>query len=259
MLEVHPSGQAVNLIAPFDKMTTPIIPQLLNGFMADEELKRDHSVYMHTRDFLPMPVYKSPLLVFIMKRRWDNRFSDSFAVISILRQIIQCYCLNPFLDYTKENKKLMDDAHTCMINETSRLEENMFDELQKIENPADFVQIMERTTIERINILEKCIHSMFNFDFPLEYSLTPREAPPIDKSIDKKHISRLFCHFFETKQLLRNVHMEKALPDDAPFEPTIYFNILDMKDRIFRDPELHNGYLDRWTVSEYINFLKLEG
>lgn len=256
MLEVHPSGKAVNLLPQYAKMTIPIIPQLINGFMADEELKRDHSVYMHTRDFLPMPVFKSPLLVFIMKKHWDNRYADSFQVISILRQIIQCYCVNPFLDYNKENEKRLADAHSWMVEETSKLEEGLFKEL---EGGADFVTTMERTTIERIHILEECIHRMFDLDIPLEYCLTPPQAPPLDSGIEKRQVAQLLCHYFETKQLLRNVHMEKGLPDDAKFEPTVYFDIEDMKTRIFRDSSLHNGYLDRWTIAEYINFLKLEG
>lgn len=257
ILDIHPSGKAVS-VKPKYHLKIPVTPQLLNGFLGDEAFKTDHADYMHSRDFLVMPVHVSPLYCAIQKLPLKQRYTDSFESISILRTIIQCFRVNPYLE-SGENRKCIVESHNWMIEQTNALEEKMFEALEKLntEDLKGFIQIMEQSTLERIHVLEETIWRMFKLEriMPLEYCLTPKVTPSFQGKPEDAR--RLMAHYFETKQLLRNIRMEKSLPDDVEYEPVRYFDIEAIRNGRWDPNTLYNSYLDPQTVKEYKLFLKL--
>jgi len=233
VLSLHPSGKAVSLNPKF-KLKTPITPQLLNGFMSDEAFRRDHSMYMHSRDFLPMPVSASPLLCMIMHgRTLFERYTDSFKTLSMLRTIVQCFAVNPFL----RNDQIMN-AHKRVLEQTTVMEEALHKELENVTDVNQFILIMKKSTLYRIHMYEQCVRDMFKLDVPLECCLTPdEENVPME-------LQSILQHYLETKEAIRNVRLEKALPDGQSFTPIKYFTF-------------PSDY--QTLMAEYLKFIKKKG
>lgn len=244
ILLLHGSGKLVS-VKPGNKPKTPVTPQLLNGFMSEERFRIDHAMYMHSRDFLPMPVPASPILCLLMQSRSHfNRYTDSFATLSQLRIIVQCFALNPYL----RNERI-EKAHAKALEQTVVLEEQMHKEIANIgDNVDQFIKILERTTYYRIHIYEQCVHDMFEMNIPLACCLTPSNETVIAQDVDR--MQSILFHFLKNKEAIRNVRMEKAMPEGETYEHIKYFSC---------DPNaqpLYNNFLDRQTVMEYLKFIQ---
>lgn len=253
ILEIHPSKNAVSVPQQY-QLNVPVTPHLLNGFLSDPELRNDHADYMHTCDFLIMPVHVSPLLCAIQKLSWRKRYVDSFESISILRLIIQCFRVNPHLP---GDKKRIREAHDWMIEETNKLEMALVEQLEELtdDNLEGFITIMEQSTLRRIRILEETIWRMFSVGkvFPLAACLTPLETPNLTEGLPE--MRRVTARYLETKQLLRNIRAEKALPEGNTYQPVNYFDLGAIKEG--RRENLHRNHIDPETAREYKLFLKL--
>lgn len=240
VLEVHGSGKAVVLNPKF-RLKTPVTPQLLNGFMSEEAFRIDHSMYMHSRDFLPMPIPASPLLCMIIQRPMFERYTDSFKTLSMLRTIVQCFALNPYLCNERIKK-----AHRKALEDTAELEERLHEQIQGIDG---FLELMERSTFERIHVYERCVHDMFNLDVPIEACLTPVERGILAQ--DPEAMQKVLYHFLKNKEAIRNVRMEKSLPEGEHYTHVKYFTCQPQD-----QGPLYNGFLDERTVFEYFKFIQ---
>jgi len=245
VLSLHATGKAVSLNPAF-KLKTPVTPQVLNGFMSDEAFKRDHSMYMHSRDFLPMPVPASPLLCMIMHNRpLFERYTDSFKTLSMLRIIVQCFALNPYL----RNERILK-AQQVLLDKTIAMEEQMHKDIEACKDLDEFIVIMEHTTYYRIHTYEECVHDMFDLQVPLDHCLTPTDDAVTVQ--DASAIPALLTHYFATKQEIRNVRMEKALPEGEEFIKVNYFTL----PICLREGNLYKNFLSRQLAQEYYNFIK---
>ena len=192
VLELHPSGKAVALNPKF-RLKTPVTPQLLNGFMSEEAFRIDHSMYMNSRDFLPMPIPQSPVLCMLIQRPLFERYTDSFKTLSMLRTIVQCFALNPYLRNARIEK-----AHQKVLEETTELEERFHAEMEKTQDINAFLNILELSTYDRIHMYEKCIRTMFELNVPEEMCLTPIERGIV--ASNPEGMQRVLYHFLKNIQ-----------------------------------------------------------
>lgn len=242
VLALHPTGKAVTL-NPEYKIQTPVTPQILNGFLSDEAFLRDHSMFMHGCDFLPMPVTVSPLVVMLKHtQQLVPRYSTSFRTLHMLRTIVQCFSLNPYL----QNERIFK-AKQVLLDKTMALEEQMRKDIAECQSLEEFMLIMERTTFYRIHTYEECVHDMFDLKVPLECCLTPATVP------DGKdwEMDDLLEHYFETKERIRNVRMEKAQPDDVDYQPVKYFHLPPPS-----GGPVYKNFFNSNLAREYFEFLK---
>jgi len=246
-LEVHASGALVTRKIPFK---SPVLPQILNGHVSDEQLRVADSRLLHSREFLFMPVQMSPILIYLIGKPWHHRITDSFAVIYQLWIIGRAYS-NPNDPYYQMNKETIDKARTIMMEEMTVLDEKIHDYFHSPEGKQlekdDFVKYMQIATIDRIHILEKCLQSCFHFHGfpPLR---TPYEFPTLamlPKEAQSKYWEHL-AHYYNLKQVIRVDRFKKecGLEEEKEYFPSLRgaFNS-DSYDTLLR---------------EYYNYLKEE-
>jgi len=259
LLIVHPSGR---LIKPSKNVKFPIFPHELNGYNVDETLRKELSKQVYSRNMLPMVVHSSPLLCYIINQEWMDAYTDSIKTSSLLQNIINCYGY-PGYEWYDNNKEQIQNAHATYGKDAIKMEKRVFDIIKHIKVQFDtkkinekealtkFIETMQRATIDYINLLERRVMMMFGIDMPL---LTPMLAPTFDKlkKEDQQKTPEFFCHFYQTKELLRNVF------DNT--ENVKWFDIEDIKTRLVTCPkeELFCGYLDRLTMWEYFKFMDLK-
>ncbi len=245
VLEVHASTKLITRKIPF---RSPVLPQLLNGYASDEELRVSDARMIHSREFLFMPVHISPVLVYLIGKPWHHRYTDSFSVIYQLWTIGRTYS-NPRDPYYQMNKDTIDKARAVMMDETTLLDAKIYDFFHSPEGKDlpkdDFVKYMQIATIDRIRILEKCLQSYFHFHgFPP--LLTPYELPPIEsltKDAQAKYWEHLE-HYYDLKQVIRvdRLKKESNIDDQTEYFPTLRAAVKDY-DALLR---------------EYYNYLKEE-
>jgi hypothetical protein len=230
-------------IAPKFRAPSPVSPFVLNGFANDTELRVVSSEYIHSANILVMPVHYSPLLAYLVFRPpWIYRYTDSLKMLSMLWSIIQCYSV---VDYPQKNAKRIDEARRELMLGCEELNE-------KIVGGGDFIRAMESFTIDRIRLHEACIWKMFGYGFPVEIAQTPHVTPPLsvlDKATQDQ-FPAIIKHFYETKDFLVNVRLEKAQEQGA-YQAVRHFTCLD--EGFGENP--YNGYLSHKFAREYHIFL----
>lgn len=242
LYDVHPSGNAITLRNKFRGIRSPVMPHLIKAYQSDEELRNKHSWVLHGINFLPMPIHESPIMCLLYHRPWTNRWVDSVKNISLMLDIINLY--TEIMPGTAQ-------ARDEMEKKTTEMERATCEQIERIKDPMEFVHLLEEATIRRINLLEECMRNMFFPQVPLEACMTPREFPALPAESAPKWM-QLLAHYFEIKQQVRHIRLEKALPDHAPpREFRHYFNIEAMKERV----PTYRGFLDEETAREYLNFM----
>ncbi len=244
-IEVHPTGKLVTRKVPFK---SPVLPQILNGYASDPDLRIQDSRLLHSRDFLFMPVHMSPVLIYLIGKPWHHRYTDSFSVMYQLWTILRAYS-NPEDPYYQMNKETIDRARATMMDETTIFDEQLY---QFFHSDAgnnlpkdDFVKYMQVSTINRIRILEKCLQTCFHFHgFPP--LLTLYEYPTIDQLT--KDAQGNYCKYLENyynmKQIVRVDRLKKecGLEEEKEYFPSLRGAVKDY-DALLR---------------EYYNYLKEE-
>lgn len=268
-VNVHPTG---NLIQPSNKQIVfPVQLELLNTYMSDETSAYNIAVFVYSRDFLPMPICYSPVLLYIIKLPWTPTYTDSISTINIMRSIIVCYSTKTVFWY-EQNKKMIDDAINIYDNNISLLEDKCFKTWKSIimdfkdnkKNEKDtletFIKFMENITLERIRIMEKCILMMFGLHKVIDYLYTPEcfpDATKLKKEEQDKIIQSL-CRFFRSKQDIRNERLQKLSNENK--KDIQYFDLNDMETRLKKlsKDQIYKNYMDRLTAIEYLKFLDTE-
>jgi hypothetical protein len=196
------------VVRPKQPFKNLIDVRMIQAYMADDDLKIKHSEYVHSREFLFMPVHKSPLLIALMPRPWHYRYTDSFASISLLWT---------FITVITTLLKLPRDK---VIEELDILDKNTLENL----NEKTFRETMMNYTIQKIQIYERFLWKLLNLNFPVELILTPHMFPNFEQLTKEDQDSYLvkMAHYFETKELLRNIRMEKGSPE-GQYKHKIYF------------------------------------
>jgi hypothetical protein len=210
-LEIHASQVLVTRKIPYK---TPIIPQLLNGYASDRDLRIQDSRMLHSREFLFMPVHMSPVLIYLINKPWHHRYTDSFSVIYQLWTIGRTYS-NPQDPYYQMYKERIDAARAVMLEEMTRFDEQLIQHMRTTELSQDaFISYMQVATIDRIRILEKFIQSLFNMPFPPLQ--TPYEYPLVTKlSLEAQgKYEEHMAHYYDSKQVVRN----DRLKNESGFE-----------------------------------------
>lgn len=256
-------------IKEFLRVDHPIHPSLLSAFNSNMEYKQEYmSQLLYSRHFLLMPCHRSPLMTLIKAPgKWIYRFTNSFAVLSEMLTIIQCFTANPELKYYVEHKDHLDLCRAKWIEATEKIDSDMNEKVQPFYGRQDlnekqkleqFIAIMESITLRRIHSYEMCIAKMFNIN--PEGMLTPKICPPASMlhEDDQKMISKVMCHFFMMKQSIMNDRLKLSTGDD--FKEVKYFDLKDMEVRLQSTPkeEIYKGYLDRYTAWEFFQFMKIE-
>jgi len=249
ILNIHVSAP---LVGPKIVMKLDVTKELLDGFTADQETRIATARYIFSRDYLVMPVHVSPIICYLILKPWRNKYTDSHNMISMLHQILTIYQLNN----KKFGKEMLEFSEQIRL-----LEEYLHNELDKVYNEFSgnnqkdaldkFIKIMERTTIQRINLYEYTLWKMFKFDnLPLECILTPYITPPLSalSKEEQKGFPKIVCHFFECKQEIRNGLMKEQTKE---YNGDVKY--FDMKTT--RKNEMYNEYLDRMTAWEYFKYL----
>lgn len=261
----HENGKLMRIHTPL-RVEHPIHPAILNAFNANKEFKKEYFELLYSRHFLVMPCHKSPLIALIQSsNKWTYRFTDSFASLSIMLTIIQCFTANPVLKYYTEHKEHLDLCRAKWIEATDKIDNDMNEKIQPLfdndklnekQKLEQFLTIMEAITIRRIHSYEMCIAKMFGIDI----ILTPKMCPPASELLkeDQAAIPKMICHFFMMKQSIMNDRLRLASNDD--FEPVSYFDLKDMDTRLHSTPkeEIYKGYMDRYTAWEYFQFMKID-
>lgn len=246
VLTVHPSG---NLVSKKILVQLPFNIQEILAYSSREEIRANVNIYLHNITFLPMPVHVSPIICYISPREWEGRYCDSVMTISLFVQMIHTYVMSDFSFFYTRNKTFIDKEYKIFKENIGNLDRKLIPELKEITDYKKFITKLEESTIDRINIYEEFFYRLLKLEAPLECFLTPRLSLPIGclSSEAQKNGQLLLIHFFDTKQ-----HISCKDKNDFPF------NILDMKTRLKRLPpgEIYNGYMDRLTAEEYMNFIK---
>lgn len=235
------------LVAPkFNNFKTPISPFVLNGFQSDQNLRITLSDYVHSANILVMPIHCSPLLVYLMPKKWTYRYTDSFKTLSMLWSIIQCYCCTDYIGKNVEQTKAAKDE---LISKCSDLNDALIAAVKNTNGVEQaFYSVMEKFTIERIHIHEACICKMFGFTFLIESIYTPYMTPTFN--VLEKNAQSTFTsvvkHFFQTKEALINVRIERASPEGTHVSKQ-YFTCLD--NGFGENP--YNGYMNRELAHQY--------
>jgi hypothetical protein len=244
----------------------PVHPALLNAFNKDKDHVKEYLELLYSRHFLIMPCHTSPLLALIQNsNKWIYRYTDSFASLSMMLTIIQCFTANPLLKYYIDNKEHLDLCRAKWIEVTSAIDDDMNSKIQPLfdqklnekQTLERFFVIMESITLRRIQSYEICIAKMFHL--PYEGLLTPKICPPASELTipDQKGIPRMICHFFMMKQSILNDRLFLSSPDYVKRD---YFDLKDMATRLETTPkeEIYKGYMDRYTAWEFFQFMKIE-
>ena len=230
----------------------------LMAYKIDKELQDALHEQIYKKNYLPMVVETSPLLCYIMRKEWTNRYTDSIKTISLLHQIINCYGY-PGLEFFDTNMERIKKAQDDYIKQAEKIDAKLFAMVKEIEGNlktksinekeaiTEFIKIMEQTTITRINLLEQRILRMFNVD---EALFTPQSRPEFQNlpQEDQKRAGEVLCEFYKSKQWYRN---------DFDGTPEVkWFDLADIPKRREKclPDELFRGYLDRFTMWEYLKF-----
>jgi hypothetical protein len=263
-MQIEPNAEKMVRLTIKD-ITTPVQPNILQGYMRDKELATQLKSYVYSLNILPMPVIRSPLWAYIVNTPgWQPRYSDSVGILTILRAVAECYVFNPVpLWHYKENKQHIDVGigvfHGAMekLHETQRKDIDLEILSQKNLTEKDrlgrFVRIMQKFTIDVINTYERLLHHAFLIKYRVEIFLTPEDCPHISVlNQDKKQIAKLMAHFFDVKQSILNGKLEgNKLPEQH------FFNVKEIETRLGTVPQemIFNGYLDAVTLAEYLNYV----
>lgn len=224
-LTLHANGL---LVTPKKAFKSPLKIEILQMYAADKDLAAMHAIYIHSREFLYIPVHKSPLLVALIPRPWHYRYTTSYNSLSMLWSIIETYTT------------LLGIKRDKLIIESDELDDKMFKTLEADLNEEQFLEVMRKLTIEKIQLHERFIHGMFDYKFPVEYILTPFVFPKIEmlQEEDRKEYDKRMGNYFEEKNKIMNSKLEKATPE-GEYIPKNFFP--------------NKG----WSNLEYYKFLKI--
>ena len=222
--EVHANGKQVR--PRFPVKVSVVDPHVMRTYEADTPSRIIDADFITQWDILIRACHVSPVLVFLRALGWEYRFTDTLASISALYQIIRSHSVTPDLTYTKMFGPRIRAALVAMDKAIRALEESFYDAVAKDMTKDQWLQVMSSYTIDRIQILERCAHAMFALPFPVEMGLTPHWFPTLDdlEPARKALMPRVAFDYYKKKQMLRNVRLEKALPEDTVFEPETYLN-----------------------------------
>ena len=268
-IEMHPSG---NLIRTCNKeIVCPVQLELLNTYMSDDASKYNVAVFVYARDFLPMPICYSPVLAYIIKTPWIPTYTSSISTINLLRTIILCYSTKTVWWY-EQNNKMIDQAIMEYDTDIVKLEEKFFKTIKSIimdykdkkhnekVTLEKFLDFMEHITIERIQIMERCVLKMFGYHKLINVLILPKHFPDATKlkKDEQELIVTSLCKFFGSKQDIRNERLQKL--SNANSKDILYFDIKDMETRLERLPkdQIYKNYMDRITAMEYLKFLDVD-
>lgn len=262
LFNIHPSG---NLIQRCYKIPFPDVkPNELNAVWSEEKIVYNVAKYVFSRDFLPMPVQMSPVLLYMIPfKEWNPRYADSIESITLMRKIIETYAYVG-LTYYDKNKKTIENAKKIFANNIKVLENDVYTKLNELyvnfrdkkynEKHAleKFLEIMEKATVDRINHMERLLLQMFkkNDEEPRFY--TPHEYPA--GSI----LTKVLANYFNQKQHIRNERMKN---ETAVYtEDICYFDVENMEKRFQTTPkdQIFKGYIDRATLWEYFKFMDVD-
>ena len=222
LFEVHESGKLVTRKIPYK---SPVLPQLMNGYTSDAELRVQDARMINSREFLFMPVILSPVLIYLIGKQWHHRYTTSFSVIYQLWIIGRTYS-NPEDPYYLFNKEAVDKARSTMMDEMTLFDENLFKSVQNFPlnvSEGEFLKFMQIATIDRIRILEKCIQATFSMPFPP--LLTPYEFPSIDQLSKEDQLGywKYLENYFECKGAVRSDRLKKesGIEENREYFPAI--------------------------------------
>ncbi len=206
-LTVHANNLLVTRKTAFK---SPVQPSILIAYMSDQELKASLSDMVHSRDILYMPVHVSPLFVYLNEKPWHYRYTTSFKMLSELYTIIRAYS-NPKDYYYMANEKRINEAIIKMMNDMTESEDFMYEHVKGNLGSPEFISFMQHSTITRIQLVERCLHSMFDLPFPVEFILTPAMFPPIDalQKEDQSLYYERMEHWYNMKQSVANERIKK--------------------------------------------------
>lgn len=266
IMEIHPGGKMMRFKIPPSPIDGFSV-QVLNAFNTNAEIRLEQMWYIHALPLLPMPVMRSPLynrIAYNPAQPWVPCYSDSIAMVSLLRMIYACYNSRE-LQYVEKNKVRIVEArnkYQARIDEIRERLQTMLNELyadnkklNERQSLEQFAALLEYFTVEIIRTLETALMSMFGLTGNL---LTPHCYP--DASVlDKERIAGipiLYKHMFTAKHTILNERLKLA----GHKEEVRYFHPEEIEERMKTTPkdEIYKGFIDRMTLWEYYQSLDCE-
>lgn len=243
VLSIHPSGKLVGKLLG---RQVQIHPQELSAFVSRDEVRKQINNYLYSLTFLPMPVHVSPIIVYISPMEWEVRYRDSIWVISFFIQFIHAYVLSDFSLFHTRNKQLIEKEYKVFLGKIGDHDRRMMMDLKDVSDYKEFVKKMETYTLERINVYERFFYKILQLDAPEDCFLTPHLSLPIAclSKEEQQLVPNVIAHFFDKKQHLC-CEKEEQFP----------FGVKEIPARL-KGPDVYNGFLDKLTAEEYMNFIK---
>ena len=233
-----------------------------------------------SQDIMPMPVFTSPVLLYVMSKTdnsWRKPIVSSILSLVKLKQLskgilLGCVPFHPSVENGMPQKlynqmliqlklysKMQDDRLSIIFkNEANEpMEQRLF----------KFINYMEEGTLYYIHMYEKFIfesiiepHNTDACEIELENILTSYQRPDFVFNNDNTVIVRNMHEFFQLKSLLY-----KARDCESNFT----FNLAQLPYRIevvnkttlrYNCPEgtVYKGYIDLLTIYEYFRFLDVD-
>ena len=270
--EVHNSGKAQRIAKP--RIVGEFNIQILNAYVSNEEIREADKMRLYERNILVMPVPMSPVYALLHHDKescWIPRYINSFKLLFTFRCILQCYANNPHMPIFKNHPQRVIDTRNAYETGLFEREEHLYTELRPVYrafkdntvNERDtlqkFLEILENFTIFVINHTEKAIMALFDIKAPLMEVQAPDASVFAQK--DTSDMMQTMHQFFDAKQKIMNVKLQKSTPDGVTFIFSDWFDMDDMPHRLANAPsdQIFKGYMDRLTAFEYFKFMDCDG
>lgn len=164
-------------------------PAILAGFDANKELRGDSAINIVVLNLLPMPMYRSPVLImykFNKNDAWVSGYISSIQQVTLLQRIR----LNLI---TLHNRQDVQEFYVLQL----RAKEQRFVQMlrESVRTLGDFVTLMRNWTLEIVRLLEATIYRALKMQVPLLHFMSPTlpmECPPaIAEIVTKEWVAYL--------------------------------------------------------------------
>lgn len=210
ILNLSLNEEAISVKPPYD-YSRVLDPHILNGYRADRALQESKMEFLHTREFWVMPVHYSPLMAALRgSHQWIHRYTNSFTMLSCLWDIIQCYFLR-FRGLQPHVQTAKDELIVAM---------DQFDERFRADlRNKPFLPLIQSATIDRIQLLERCIWAMLRLPGPAEFYYTPHMYP----DVNLQGLADIRANYYKAKQDLDNRRLKEHSAEGSHVD-TVYFS-----------------------------------
>lgn len=255
IIKYNTNGHQIILRTPIKGLES-INPTTVLGFMSDKVLSDTNREFIQSRPILCMPVHRSPILTY---NSWCLRYTDSLSTLTLLKNIQSCYTDNIYEEYNIQHHERIAAASTELSAGIATLDSILFDNdlvqlYAQYGNVASeeactlLINLLERYTLNLINLYEKCIHDMFIPEIePATMFFTPHETPDLTQLMpdSQQKLHKKAAELFKTKDIIQNIRLEKA-----GCAPARYFSEAQSEIK-------YKNYLGQQRIIEYFAFLNI--